>query len=93
MKTAASLGILCLGIADRSGNADSSAQESVGDDSSGLRGNPFLFDGPGGAGLRRDDRESIAVSGCGVVCVSRNQARCYCRYTLRMEFTTDERRS
>lgn len=72
VKTTASFGILCLGIADRSGSAESSAQESAGDDNSGLVGNLLLLGGPGGAGLRRDDRESMAVSGCGVVCVSKS---------------------
>jgi len=67
VNTAASFGILCLGIAERSGNAESSGLESTGDGRAGLGGNLFLTVGPGGAGLRRDDSESMAVSGCGVV--------------------------
>lgn len=69
VKTAASFGILCLGIADRSGGSESSAQEPAGDDA-GLGGSLLLLGGPGGAGLRRDDRESMAAGGYGVVCVS-----------------------
>lgn len=70
VKTAASFGILCLGIADRSRGAESSAQDLAGDDDAGLGGNLLLLGGPGGAGLRRDDSESMAVSSRGVVCVS-----------------------
>ena len=71
VKTAASLGILCLGIVDRRREKGSSTQDSVGDEYIGLRENPSSFEGPWGIGLRRDDRESIAVSSCGVVCVSK----------------------
>jgi hypothetical protein len=71
VNTAASFGILCLGIVDRSGSVEFSAQESVGEDDAGLGGKLLPRGGPGGAGLSRDDRESMAVSSCGVACVSR----------------------
>lgn len=52
----------------RSGNLKSSVpQESAGDDNAGLGGNLLSRGVPGGAGLRRDDSESMAVSSCGVV--------------------------
>ena len=43
---------------------ESSARDVAGEDEAGLGGNR-LIGGPGGAGLRRDDRESMAVKACG----------------------------
>ena len=43
---------------------ESSARDVAGEDEAGLGGNR-LIGGPGGAGLRRDDRESMAVKVCG----------------------------
>lgn len=40
---------------------ESSARDVVGEDEAGLGGNRLIGSGPGGAGFRRDDRESMAV--------------------------------
>jgi hypothetical protein len=74
VKMAASFGILCLEVIDRSGSKDLSRRESVRDEVPELGGSLLLLDGPGGAGLRRDDRESMAVSGCGVLCLETKYA-------------------
>lgn len=52
----------------RSRNDESSAKDVVGEDEAGLGGNRLV---PGGAGLRRDFTDSMAVKACGGM--SRNQ--------------------
>lgn len=48
-----------------SGRPDSSGREVVGDDDEAGLGGNRLIGGPGGAGLRREATDSMAVSGSG----------------------------
>lgn len=62
--SAALFGIFCFGIMG-SRRPDSSGSEVVGDDDEAGLGGNRLIGGPEGSGLRREDRDSMAVSGSG----------------------------
>lgn len=65
LNTAASLGIFGFGMLGRSRNDESSAKDVDGEDEAGLGGNWLTGGCPGGAGLRRDLTDSMAVKAGG----------------------------
>ncbi len=58
-------GMLCFAIVGSSRIPDSSRKEVVGDDDEAGLGGNRVIGSPGGAGLRRDASDSMAVSGSG----------------------------
>lgn len=64
-RVAALFGIFCLTMMGSSRRPDSSGREVVGDDDEAGLGGNRLIGGPGGAGLRREASDSMAVRGGG----------------------------
>ena len=64
-RSAVLFGIFCFAMMGSSRRPDSSGREVVGDDDEAGLGGNRLIGGPGGAGLRRDASDSIAVSSSG----------------------------